>query len=210
MRINVLARIVVAAAVAIGVANVGLGSSALRWKLNIHPDDTTQRNPAGRIAVKPAKGREQVYWYCVYTIKNTHDEAIPLSVNVTAETDASDAKFNEGYYPRAVAQLKKKFGDDLMDNLSLNGFSLEPGKTVRAVAVFQFYEPGPGMRFEERVNHITMKFGGYCDPVKRAGLQYTLENIQLWMEFSKKGDQFDPGHEPVNFLRQEEHVIAGG
>lgn len=203
----VVAALATLAAVVATSTDVVARASALRWKLSIKPDDAAKRNPSGRIEIATPRGT-QVYWYCVYQVMSTHDEAIPLNLNVSANSDASDASFNEGYYPLAMAEIRRRFGDDVMDNLSLNNFSLEPGASVRAASVFQLYQPGT-RQFEERVNHLTMKFDGYADPVNRKGQEYTVEKVQLWMHFEKKGDQFDPGKEPVRFVRQEEKSISG-
>lgn len=195
------------AAVVGAASDVVARASSLRWKLDIEPDAAAKRNPSGRIEVATPQGK-QVYWYCVYGVKSTHDEAIPLNINVTANSDASEAVFNEGYYPLAMTEIRRRFGDDVMDNLSLNNYSLEPGSSLRAAAVFQLFEPDT-RKFEERVNHLTMKFDGYADPVNRKGQQFTVEKIQLWMHFEKKGDQYAPGKEPVRFVRQEEKTISG-
>lgn len=208
-------RLLAALTLAVGVAFVGgnLASreSVYRWKLSIHTDAAAKRNPSGRLELSTQKGK-QVYWYVVYTIKNTHDEAIPLNLNAKASTDASDLSFNEGYYPNAVRAIQSKFGNDVMDNLSLNNFSLEPGKEVRAVAVFQLFEPsaaGAPRRFEERVDQMMVKFDGVADVIKRTGLETKIENVQLQMHFEKKGDQYDPARESVVFVKQEEVVLDG-
>jgi hypothetical protein len=192
---------------AVGLDDASARASALRWKLGIGPDTAAKRNPSGRIEIDTPRG-PQVYWYCVYSVKSTHDEAIPLHLNVTAETDASAEVTNEGYYPLALQEVRRRFGDDVMDNVSLNSHSLEAGQSIRAVAIFQLREPG-STKFEERVNHLTMKFDGVADPVKRVKQQHSLEKVQIWMHFEKKGDHHHPGREPVEFVSQEEKVFAG-
>lgn len=181
--------------------------SVLRWKLKIAPDASMPRNPAGRLVVKPQKGPEQVYWYVVYSVTNTHDAAVKLPISMSATTDANDAVSPEGYYPRALAKLKARYGADVKDMLELNGLTLAPGESVRGVAVFQIFEPGgtPGHRkYEERVDELTIHVDGYCDPLKFQGLEFSKDPRQLLMHFEKRGDQYDPARESVRFVRSEE------
>lgn len=207
-------RIVTSLLVLLGLAAAGAGAaapeSALRWKLNIAPDTSSVRNPAGRLSIKPNRGRRQVYWYCVYTIKNTHDEAVPLSTHLRMTTDASDEVFHEGYYPRALKKLRERWGDDVMDSLSLKGYEIAPGETVRAVAVFQLFQPDTKAPrpFEEGADELTIHVGGYADVVKKSGLQFVEEVLELQMHFEKKGDQYDPHMESVNYVGSEEVVVG--
>lgn len=192
----------------LAVAGPALGADTpLRWKLHIQPD-LQRANSAGRLVVKPEKGPEQTYWYVVYTISNHHAEPIQLHVHALAETDASDAVHHEGYYPRAMARIQQKFGDDVMDLVALEGHELKPDETVRAAAVFQVYKPET-REFDERVDRLTVRFQGYADPVKKTGLEFTTENLELWMFYEKRGDQFDPNRESVRYVGQEEHVVDG-
>lgn len=219
-------RIVTSLLVLLGLAAASVGNAAapkalapaapapesvLRWKLAIAPDNSSVRNPAGRLSIKPNRGgRRQVYWYLVYTITNTHDEAVPLSTHLRMTTDASAEVSHEGYYPRALKKLRERWGDDLMDSLSLKGHELEPGETVKAVAIFQLYQPGEKhpRPFEERADKLTIHVGGYADIVKRTGLGFKEEILEYKMHFTKKGDQYDPHMESVNFVSAEEVVVT--
>jgi hypothetical protein len=189
----------------LGLVSIGAatGDSVLRWKLDIKPAEG-QRNPAGRVALD-VKGQNQVYWYFVYSIKNTHEEAIPLALHLRGTTDASDKVYSEGYYPRALMYVRDKFGDDVKDAPSLQGYELAPGETLRAVAVFQFRKPD-SREFEERMDKITVHVAGYADPVKKMGLNFVKENLELLMHYEKKGDQYDAHREQVRYVSSEEKV----
>lgn len=207
-------RIVTSLLVLLGLAAAGVGmaapkESALRWKLDIQPDTSTLRNPAGRMTVSPSRGRKQVYWYLVYTVRNTHDEAVSLSTHLRMTTDASAEVFHEGYYPRALSKIRERWGDDVLDSLSLKGRELAPGETVRAVAIFQLFKPDTvaPRPFEERADRLAIHVAGYADVVKRSGLKFEEENLELVMHFEKPGDQFDAYRESVRYLRSEEQVV---
>lgn len=194
-----------ASCLAFALAGDASAKSALRWKLDIKPDEGV-RNASGRVHVTPNAGPQQTYWFFVYTIKNTHDEAVPLQLHFRAETDASDMVYSEGYYPRALAKIRQKYGDDVKDTIALKGLEIDPGETVRAVAVFQFRRPGSS-EFDERVDRVKLRVSGYADPVKRIGSIFMIEHLELWMNYEKKGDQFSPNRESVNFKSSEEHVV---
>ena len=198
-------------AAGIGTAAPEARESVLRWKLMISPDLGKGRNPVGRMSITPRKGRKQVYWYMVYTVRSTHDEAIPLSLNMRMTTDASDEAFNEGYYPRALAKIRGRWGDDVKDSLSLKGYELQPDETVTAVAIFQLFEadtshPRP---FLETADKLTIHVGGYADVVKRMGQQFEVENLELKVHLEKPGDQYDAFRESVRYIRSEEKVVSG-
>ena len=110
-----------------------------------------------------------------------------------------------------MEEARQKFGEDVKDSLALKGYELDPGESVRAVAVFQFRKPdgegGMSREFDDRVDRFTIKFDGYCDPVKKKGLEFEVERRQLWMHFEKRGDQFAPAREAVRFIRAEEKVV---
>src|SRR5688572_3214444 len=55
---------------ALGTAQLATARGEIRWKLKVEPALDAVRNPVGRLAVKPEKGGEQVYWYVVYTVTN--------------------------------------------------------------------------------------------------------------------------------------------
>jgi hypothetical protein len=197
---------------ALGTAQLATARGEIRWKLKVEPALDAVRNPVGRLAVKPEKGGEQVYWYVVYTVTNRGPDAVPMQINLSARSDASDESFNEGYYPRALAKIRQRFGDDVMDNVALNGHVLESGQSVRGVAVFQLFEPaveGEARAFEERVDRLIVSVDGYADPVKRNGLESSIEKLRLEMHFEKRGDQFDPARETVRYRSSEEHVVGG-
>ncbi|MFH0944062.1 MAG: hypothetical protein V2A76_02590 [Planctomycetota bacterium] len=194
-----------ASCLALALAGDASAKSALRWKLDIKPDESG-RNPSGRVHVTPNEGPQQTYWFFVYTIKNTHDEAVPLQLHIRAETDASELVYSEGYYPRALARIRNKYGDDVKDNLSLQGYEIAPGETVRAVAVYQFRRPD-SREFEERMDRIKLRVHGYADPVKKIGSIFMVENLELWMHYEKKGDQFSPNRESVTYVGSEESVV---
>lgn len=186
-------------------------ASPLRWKLDVAPDATLAKS-AGRMTVERARGPAQVYWWTIVTIKNTHDEALPLQLHFKAQTDASDLVFDEGYYPRALARLKAKYGADLLDVASLKGRELAPGESIRAVAVFRlFKKPPPGstgaLSFEENVDDLIVRVQGYADSVKKSGLAFKTENLELWLHFRKGGDEFDPYREAISFVRSEEKAV---
>ncbi|MBI4878254.1 MAG: hypothetical protein HY812_01145 [Planctomycetes bacterium] len=180
------------------------GDSVLRWKLDIKPDDSA-RNSCGRLTVQPAEGPAQVYWYFVYTIRNTHDQAVPLALHLRAETDANERVYSEGYYPRALAAVRRMHGADVKDVTALAGLELAAGETVRAVAIFQFRKPD-SREFEEDVDHIKVRCAGYADPVKKIGLSFEKEDLELVLSYEKKGDRFDPHREPVRFVETAEQV----
>ncbi len=189
-----------------------LGESALRWKLDIARDGVKVNN-AGRIEVRPPRGDTQVYYYVVYTITNHHDEAVPLHLNVIAETDVGDGEVNEGFYPRAMVHLRKKFNDtegdeadDILDSVQLAMHELPPGETVRAAAVFQFFKPGT-RDYDDRADSFVFRFQGYADPVKRDGLNSMKETLELRMYYQRKGDEFDAHREPITFMKREEKVM---
>ncbi len=181
------------------------GESVLRWKLGIKPDDSA-RNSCGRLTVQPPKGPAQVYWYFVYTITNAHDEAIRLALHLRAETDANELVTSEGYYPRALAKVRDLHGADVKDVTALAGLELAAGETVRAVAIFQFRKPD-SREFEENIDRIKVRCAGYADPVKKVGLSFEKENLELVLRYEKKGDRFDPHREPVRFVDAVEQVV---
>lgn len=194
-----------AGALVLGSADTALAKSPLRWKLEIQPDKEG-RNPASRVVIANRNGSKQVYWYFVYTIRNTHEEALPLHLNVRAVTDSSKKLHNEGYYPRALKLVRNRHGKDIKDSTQLEGHELAPGATVRAVAVFQFRKEG-SKAFDERMDRITLRIDGYADPVKKNGLDFIRENLELWMSYEKIGDQYDPYRESVHYKGSEEKVI---
>lgn len=210
-------RIVTSLLVLLGLALAAAGiaaprESALRWKLEIAPDTSTIRNPAGRMSLTPKRGgRRQVYWYLVYTVKNLHDESVPVSTHMRMTTDASDEVFHEGYYPAAIQRIRQRWGDDVKHMLSLKDYELGPGETVRAVAIFQLFKPDttPPRPFEEGADKLTIHVSGIVDPVKRTGLTFEVEERELKMHFLKRGDQYDPHLESVEYVGSEEVVVSG-
>ena len=209
-----LTLLMTASCLGLALSGPAFAESALRWKLEIKPD-TSGRNASGRISVTPNQGPKETYWFFIYTIKNTHDEAVPLQLHIKAETDASEGTdasdsmgrvYSEGYYPRALAKIRKKYGDDVQDTLALQGHELATGESVRAVAVFQFRRTG-STEFDERMDRIKLRIHGYTDPVKRIGQIYLIENNELWMHYEKKGDQYSPNKESVHYLSTEEKIL---
>ncbi len=200
--------LLVAASLAGVVTTAASAKSPLRWKLAIEPEARLV-NPSGRMEVATKRGT-QPFWYVVYTIKNTHDAPVPLQLLLTAQTDASDATFTEGFYPTALnairAKLKKNLGDtQVHDCIDLKGKELAPGESVTAVSVFRFFKKGGG--FEEDVDDVTVKVDGFADPVKKTGLTFAPERLQLWMHYKKGGDAVDPGKESVRYVSSEEKVV---
>ncbi len=199
--------LLVAASLA-SAAATATAAGALRWKLAIEPE-TRLVNPCGRMEVSTKRGT-QPFWYVVYTVKNTHDAPVPLQLLLTANTDSSDATFTEGFYPTALnairAKLKKTLGDTpVHDCLDLKGKELAPGESLTAVSVFRFLKKGGG--FEEDVDDVTVKVDGFADPVKKTGLTFAPEHLQLWMRYKKGGDAVDPGKESVRYVSSEEKVV---
>jgi hypothetical protein len=187
------------------VGDLASAKSPLRWKLSIDLD-FAKRNPAGRMEASTAKG-SQVYWYVVYTVKNTHEEAVPLNLFCSAVTDVNKDGVSEGYYPKAIAELKKTYGDDLLDSVSATGRELTPGETVKVAAVFQFKKKDGS--FDERQDKITVKVAGFCDPVKKEGLKASKEEREFWMNFKRPGDEHQPWRESLQFVSTEETVVSG-
>jgi hypothetical protein len=203
---SVLACALGAAATASLLAPEARAESALRWILGVAPDDGP-RNPSGRIEIDTPRGK-QVYWFVVVKVKNTHDEAVPLHLHFSATTDATEGAKSEGYHPHALAWLRQKYGDDLLDMVSLEGHVLEPGATARAAVVFQFRRADDPTRFEERMDELDVTVTGYADPVKRDGEEFTLEKRELILHFEKPGDEFDPAREQVKYRGSEEKISS--
>jgi len=177
--------------------------SVLRWKLDIQADQAKVNN-AGRLELNTSNGK-QVYYYFVYTVASSHDEAIPLHLHARAKTDSSETEYHEGYYPSALKRIREKFGADVKDSTQLSTSELAAGGSLRAVAVFQFRD---GSSFDDTSDSISLRFSGFADPVKKRGLTFTTEKIELWQEYEKKGDAYDAHKEPVKFVRQEEKIVG--
>jgi hypothetical protein len=133
------------------VGDLASAKSPLRWKLSIDLD-FAKRNPAGRMEASTAKG-SQVYWYVVYTVKNTHEEAVPLNLFCSAVTDVNKDGVSEGYYPKAIVELKKTYGDDLLDSVSATGRELAPGRDGQGRRGVPVQEEGRLVRRAPRQDH---------------------------------------------------------
>ena len=150
------------------------------------------------ISPKTGAGTGGVYWYLLYTLKNTTGADRDLYINVTASTDGKK-KYADLYLPSVEREAEKKEGTRFWgktdqyailvkrdpQDLKYHYFTLEAGKEKRCIAVFN--------RLDATANQIKIHIAGLSNEVREKtaedGAKVLSERIRE-LSFERLGDEF--------------------
>ena len=150
------------------------------------------------IAPKRGAGAGGVYWYLLYTLKNTTGIDRELYVNVTATTDGKK-KYADLFLPAVERAAETKEGRRFWgktDQYAIlakrdpkdpkyNYFTLKTGEETRCIAVFN--------RIDPTANQISVRIAGLSGDVREQtredGVKVLVERIRE-LSFERPGDEF--------------------